>query len=150
MAGLWACTDVCGSPQQINDIAFDAFVSPLTYTITNETAFPSYASPGNGALVISFSWDTAALEGPLTVTMDDQVFDANGFWSPMDCGNFEVTWAGAYEGTDSRHLFVGAADFVLWGDHIEGFVEWDEDWTDRTTGEEGDYTAFTLLRGVQL
>lgn len=142
------CSDICGAPTQINNIEYDSFVNARAFSLSDEDGFPAEGCPVNGPLAISFEWASELGEGPLTVRMDGQAFEGSGTWSQMDCGNFQASWEGTYEGSDgSRHTFVAAAAFVVWeSTNLEGFIEWDENWTS-AEGVQGEFAASALLRG---
>ncbi|HHO50187.1 MAG TPA: hypothetical protein ENK18_04760, partial [Deltaproteobacteria bacterium] len=66
------CSDVCGSPAQINNIEYDSFANARAFSLSDEDAFPAESCPVNGPVIMAFEWGSDLGEGPLTVRMDGQ------------------------------------------------------------------------------
>jgi hypothetical protein len=107
-------------------------------------------SPANGFSSWVITWG-ASLEGPATVAIDDQPFDATGVWDDTECGNFSIDVPQqTYLGEDGvAHEFTLAASFLTYARRLEGSGYYTETWT-TTAGDSGKFVAEQLeLRGVR-
>jgi hypothetical protein len=143
----YGCAEPCESPQTLNGRVFDSFTNATTWTVQNEEGFAGVGSPANGDAMVQFDWGNLA-KGPVTVTIDGQAFNGNGTWDTQECGNFVVTWGGTYlaEEEQSVHDFVAGARFRLWGDNLEGQIDWAETWSS-ADGQVGTFEVEGQLRG---
>ncbi|MEM6929156.1 MAG: hypothetical protein AAF602_19615 [Myxococcota bacterium] len=148
------CSEVCGSPDQLNGRTFASFATPRLFEIEADTpdAFPAGTSPLNGEIEIGFEWASNLPQGPLTVSFDGQPSeDGRGQWSQVNCGNFTATWRGIYTAEDGAvHDYAAAGYFVQYRGQLEGFVSWEEGWVTADGGEFGTYESEVLLRGDEL
>ncbi|MEN0063518.1 MAG: hypothetical protein AAGA48_15310 [Myxococcota bacterium] len=156
LLGSVGCSEVCGSPDQLNGRVFSSFAHARTFELVgDEAAFPALSSPANGTVEIGFEWASNLSMGPLAITMDGQLFDdGSGQWSQVNCGNFTATWGGTYtakEGEEkgAEHTFVAAGFFVQYDDQLEGFVDWEERW-ESVDGRSGSFSGDILLRGEEV
>jgi len=146
------CSDVCGTPDQLNGRAFEVFATPRTFDIGgDETEFPAETTPANGPVEIGFEWASPLPTSPLVITFDGQPSDeGTGQWSQVNCGNFTARWGGTYLAEDgAEHVYVAAGYFVQYDDQLEGFIDWSENWQ-APSGRQGSYSSDVLLRGEEL
>ncbi len=141
------CAEPCSAPGEINGLGFDMFTNAITWTLVNEEGFPAEASPGNGDSSYSFSWGTALVHAPVSVTIDGQTFAGQGGWDDQECGKFVVGYSGSYQSeAGSTHDFAAVGRFRWWAPNLEGEVDWAEAW--RTSdGQVGALQFVGQMRG---
>ncbi len=148
------CAPDCGPAAQIGSNTYSVFSHPISASgdnlelLTSAPDFASYSLPVNGESSWSFKFGNAD-DGPMKVAIDGQEFDAHGSWDSVECGNFIVSdFAGQFVSTDgTQHNFSAVMNMVVWGEQLEGLVQWGETWT-LTDGTAGSYKSTTQMRGL--
>jgi len=148
------CAADCGPAGQIAGNTYAVFTHPLTATgsnierLTAPPDFASYGVPVNGESSWTFAFGGSDV-GPVSVTIDGQPFDGQGFWDAIECGNFTVEdVSGAYMSSDgTEHDFNADFSLVVFGDQLEGLAQWNEAWT-LANGDSGTYRSTAQMRGV--
>lgn len=131
---LGACQSDCGLPNTVLDgRQYRAFGNVIDYTV-GQTGAPPGDILVNGHTTLEFQWGGAA-EGPVSVLIDGQAFEGEGYWNPVECNNFSVSFGGTFQSAEgTAHNFTAAANFfaftdVYFGELVEGSVAWNETWT---------------------
>jgi len=148
------CAADCGPAAQISANTYEVFTHPLNATGENLNAlragpaFASYSIPVNGESSWVFKFGDAEV-GPMKVIIDGQSFNAQGIWDPIECGNFVISGLkGLYVSTDgTQHSFSAVMNMVVFGDQIEGLVQWNENW-ELIDGTGGSYRSTAQMRGL--
>jgi len=150
------CAPDCGPAAQIAGNTYEVFTHPVSASgenldrLTAPPDFSSYSVPVNGEGSWSFAFGNADV-GPVAITIDGQSFDGQGVWDAVECGHFTVEDVGGeYAAADgSTHTFSAAMSIVVFGEQLEGLVQWNESWT-LAGGETGTYRSTAQMRGVRV
>jgi hypothetical protein len=146
-SGGAGCSETCPPPTSIAERTWTVFVNPVTWEIDNEEGFPAETSPANGEHEMNVAWPNNDLEGPITVTIDGQVFEGRGRWNDVECGQFSIGFNGRYEAEGNVHAFSASALLVTWESNVDGFLDWQETWQS-AEGVVGSYSTQAQLRSV--
>ena len=148
-----ACQPVCPDPDDVGDVTFDAFATPMEIEVINPDAFPAASSPANGPLEFQVAWTGSPMDNDVTVDMNGQSsVSGSGRFEERECTHARISWAGTFEGpTGVRHTYTAAGDFIIYGgeratDSLTGVFTWFEDWT--AGDAQGSYEAEVALQGV--
>jgi hypothetical protein len=125
--------------------------------ISDPEHFPYYSTPVNGWGEWVLDWhglDT------VSVLIDGEVYEAQGSWDAVECGNFTLKFNGAYEWSaelndryhtviDTEHDFNMFLALDVFGTRMEGTWVEDEQWTD-PGGVTGTFAGHGLVSGARI
>lgn len=125
---LAACRPACDDPSVFDTRLYEVFGNLVDFE-SSSTLGPQDAYPVNGYTTWSIVWGNTE-EGPVTVTIDDQVFEGEGSWSAERCDTFSVAFSGVYRSEGAvRHVFESTGEFLYFQDVLEGTLTWSDRWS---------------------
>ena len=126
---LAACKAECDPPSTLSGLTWTVFGNLVTWESTGPVNPPD-PFPVNGTTTWTFAWGGQA-EGPVTVTIDGQVFDGAGDWGTEReaCGTFGLVLDGIWTSSGGvRHVFETSGDLLFYDDVLEGSLTWSDRW----------------------
>lgn len=139
---LGGCAQECELPTGLSPESgeYTAFGNPVEFS-TDSATNPPGQTPINGYTTWTFDWQGGVNDAPVTLTINDQPFEATGRADEIECGRAVLSgWSGVFEDEEGvEHSFNASGYFLFWDDRFEASVTWSENWNDGA--EQGNFTA---------
>lgn len=148
------CGVDCGDPEQV-DGTYDFFHIVRQARLDPEEGFQHFSTPVNGWGEWLLDWHGP--NGPVSILIDGQPYEARAEWSPVECGRFSLEFAGTYtfvhefrDGStvEGTHDFETDMELQSYGHQIEGTWETNETWVN-FAGETGTFRGEGLVSAVR-